>query len=127
MSLVWEGDRVANKMNRASARGIDATMSDCVRHGKSNHGAGAHAQRRFVTRTGELERSIRIQQQAKVRGDVVSGQWGSIGLIYARIMELGFQGPDDGETGYPYLRPAASEHYPSLPDRIKREFRRKTG
>lgn len=129
MTLKWEGDKVRRRVTRAAIAGIDATMSAAILHAKANHGASAHAARRFQTRTGELERSVRIVQPAKRHGRGVRGLWGSIGLIYARRIELGFQGKDArgavvSAPAYPFLRPAADEQYPKLAGRIKRAFRR---
>lgn len=127
--LEWKGDKLKRRVRRAAVAGIDTTMSACVLHAKANHGAGAHASRRFETQTGELERSTRIVEPAKASGKIVRGRWGSIGLVYARRIELGFQGKDRrgvvvNAPAYPFLFPASDEEYPKLKGRIKRAFRR---
>ncbi len=130
----WKGDKLKRKAEKASMLGIDATMSAAIRHAKSNHGAGAHAQQRFVTgghlRTtkqgaGALERSIRISRPARRERRGVVGIWGSQGIVYARRIELGFQGKDArgavvDAPAFPFLRPAAEAEYPKLAKRIRR-------
>lgn len=128
MALEWNGDDIKRQTVRAARLAIDATMSAAIIDAKSNHGAGAHAQGRFVSHTGELERGTRIVKPAKLRGRQVVGRWGVIGVIYARRIELGFQGKDSkGRTvdapSYSYLRPAAEREYPKLAKRLKRAAR----
>ncbi len=118
----WKGDKLKRKAEKASMLGIDATMSAAIMHAKSNHGGGGA---RFQTRTGELERSIRISKPARRDRRGVVGRWGSIGLIYARRIELGFQGKDArgavvDAPAFPFLRPAAEAEYPKLAKRIRR-------
>lgn len=129
MALRWEGDRLIRKMHRAEAEAVNTTMAACVKHAKAGHGKGAHAQKRFVTRSSDLERSLRIIQPAKRQRNATVGLWGSVGLAYARRIELGFQGKDKlgrvyDQTGFPFLRPAADAEYPKLGDRIDREIAR---
>lgn len=116
------------KVVAAAAAGIDATMAAAILHAKSEHGPGAHALARFESHTGELERSVRIVEPAREVGHAVRGLWGSVGLGYARRIELGFQGKDSAGRVYdappfPYLRPAAEAEYVRLADRIRRAFR----
>ena len=101
--------------------GINRTMSAAAVHAKRNHSAGAHAQGRFVTRTGTLEGSIRPVVAAHKRGDEFVGVWGSVDVEYALVLELGSFGRV-GIPPYPYLRPAAAAEYPNLPERIRRCF-----
>lgn len=129
MPLEWHGDRIKRRMTAAQESAVNATMQAAILHAKDNHGAGAHAARRFISRTGELERSIRIVQPARPKGRGVEGRWGSKGLIYARRIELGFQGKDAAgrvvdAPSYPYLIPAADAEYPKLGGRVARAFRR---
>lgn len=126
--LNWRGDELKRRAEKASMLGIDATMSAAIIHAKSNHGAGAHAGRRFVTDSSELERSIRISKPARRKGSSVVGTWGSIGIVYARRIELGFQGKDArgaiiNAPAFPFLRPAAEAEYPKLGERIRRAAR----
>ncbi len=127
MALNWRGPEVRAKVIAAAADGIDATMAAAILHAKSEHGAGAHALQRFESHTGELERSVRIVEPAREVGRAVRGLWGSVGLGYARRIELGFQGKDSLGRAYdappfPFLRPAAEAEYPKLADRIRRAF-----
>lgn len=128
MALDWKGDAVKRKYTRAAMLAIDATMAAAIIHARSNHGAGAHAAQRFVTRFSELERGTRIVQPARATRGAVVGRWGVRGVVYARRIELGFQGKDSrgrvfDQPGFPYLRPAAEEEYPKLPRRIRRAAR----
>lgn len=124
MSFVWRGDTVLSNLQAAAAAGIDATMAAAVLHAKSGHGRGAHGSQRFETQTGELERATRIIDPAKRIGKATVGRWGSLNNIYARRIELGFQGQDArGRSvhapAYPFLFPAARAEYPKLVGRIK--------
>ena len=123
--LNWKGDALKRKVERASVLGIDATMSAAIIHAKSNHGAGAHGQDRFVTHFSALEGGTRITQRARPDRSGVVGRWGVINVVYARRIELGFQGKDSAgrvidAQPFPYLRPAAQAEYPKLAGRIKR-------
>ena len=125
----WRGREVLALADRAAADAIDATMSAAILDAKANHGAGAHSVQRFITRTAELERSVRIVAPARRDARSMVGRWGSQGLAYARRIEVGFQGQDRAgrmvdADAYPYLRPAAEREYPKLADRIRRAFRR---
>ena len=126
--LEWKGDDVKRSMSRAVMLGIDATMSAAIIDAKRNHGAGAHGSRRFVTHSSELERGTRIVQHAKKSGRHIVGRWGVIDVVYARRIELGFQGKDRAgrvvnAPAFPYLRPAAEREYPNLRGRIRRAGR----
>lgn len=152
MALDWRGDDLKRRVEKAQKRAVDATMAAAVLHAKSGHSGGAHGGptgasfrqlsafsqgtvpimgpfvstgRRFITRTSDLERSIRITGPAKRDRGAVAGRWGSKGVIYARRIELGFQGKDAAgrvvdAPAYPYLRPAAQAEYPKLAKRIRR-------
>lgn len=124
MALDWQGDDVKRKMEGASALGIDATMSAAIMAARQGHGAGARGMGRFQSQSGELERGTRIVQRAARRGRHVVGRWGVIAVVYARRIELGFQGKDSrgrviAARPYPYLRPAAEKEYPNLKRRIR--------
>lgn len=125
--LNWRGPQVLAKVERSARDGVNATMAAAVLHAKANHGPGARSRQRFQTRTGELERSIRITQPAKTTRKRTFGRWGSKGVNYARRQELGFQGKDAAgrvvnAPAYPFLRPAAEAEYPKLAGRIRRAF-----
>ena len=79
----------------------------------------------LVNIPGELERSIGIIEHAKQTGGGARGLWGSQGIIYALILELGGQAGRALATtipAFPYLRPAADAQYPGLARRIKKAF-----
>ena len=125
----WRGDELKRKLARAAMLAVDATMSAAIIHAKSGHGAGAHGAGRFVTQSGELERGTRIVQKAKLTRTGVVGRWGVRGVVYARRIELGFQGKDRlgrviPTRPFPYLRPAAEKEYPNLRSRMRRAFAR---
>ena len=128
MSLEWHGQKVKQKVATASKAGVNATMQAAIIHARGSHGAGSHVTSRFESHTGELERSLRIVMSATVTtSGVVVGRWGSMGVNYARRIELGFQGKDSlgrtfNQPNYPFLRPAASAEYPKLTGRIRRGF-----
>lgn len=133
-SLTWNGDAITAKMRRAQIAGVNAVMSDCVVHAKTNHP--------WRNQTGVLEGSIDIAEGAAVVGDGVEGLWGSKDVLYALIHELGgtitpkkaralkFQLPDGSFRivksvtipARPYLRPAADALYPTLPAKIRKAF-----
>jgi len=138
-SLVWKGKALTDRMRRAQKLGINATMSQCVKHAKANHD--------WKNRTGVLEGSLGIAEYAREDADGVVGHWGSQDVKYALIHELGgtIQAVNakalaipmpDGEMAFvksvtiparPYLRPAADAQYPSLVDNIRAAFMRDTG
>ncbi len=127
MSLNWKGDAIKARLVAAQKSGVNTTMAACILHAKANHGAGAHGAQRFESQTGELERSTRIVQAAKRIGAAVVGRWGSLNNVYARRIELGFQGQDArgasvNAPAYPYLFPAARVEYPKLAARIKAAY-----
>lgn len=124
MAVNWKGGAVISKVQRAQIRAVNTTMAATVLHAKENHGPGAHGAGRFETQTASLERSIRIVEAAKriVRG--VKGTWGSTDTVYARRIELGFQGKDRkgrivDAPAFPFLIPAAQVEYPKLSGRIR--------
>ena len=128
--ITWRGKEVAALADRAAKLAIDATMAAAILHAKANHSAGAHSQQRFVTHHGGagLEGGIRITSPAARDSRGVVGRWGAIGIVYARRIELGFQGQDSrgrsvDAPAYPFLRPAAEAEYPKLRDRVRRAFR----
>lgn len=117
MSVKWEGDKVASKVERAQIEGINATMAAAAIHARRNHP--------WRNVTGILERSIGIAEHAKYRTSGAVGLWGSQDVRYALIHELGGQaGPGRRVTipARPYLRPAADAQYPGLARRIKKAF-----
>ena len=127
--LNWKGDKLKSDIVRAAVLAIDATMSAAITHAKSNHGPGARGGGRFQSRSGELERGTRIVQSAKRGSKGVVGRWGVRGVVYARRIELGFQGKDSlgrvfNQSPFPYLSPAAEVEYPKLAGRIRRALAR---
>lgn len=135
MALNWRGPQVQKRVESASELAVDATMQAASIDAKKGHRGPSAARntegitgkvsvRRFKTRTGELERSIRITQKAKRDSKGVFGRWGSKGVIYARRIELGFQGPNVDAPAFPFLRPAANVEYGNLASRIRRALGR---
>jgi len=124
MSVNWKGGAVISKMQRAQITAVNTTMAAAVLHAKENHGPGAHGAGRFQTRTASLERSIRIVEAAKrIRGGV-KGSYGSTDTVYARRIELGFQGKDSkgriyDQPAFPFMIPAAQVEHPKLAGRIR--------
>lgn len=127
--LDWKGDIVKADVTRAAILAIDATMSAAIIDAKTDHGPGAHGKQRFESHSGELERGTRIVKGAKRDAKGVVGRWGVRGVVYARRIELGFQGKDKAgrvvnAPPYPYLRPAAETEYPKLAGRVRRALDR---
>ena len=124
MSINWKGGAVVSKLRRAQITAVNTTMAAAVLHAKQNHGPGAHSSGRFQTQTASLERSVRIVKAAKRFSGGVIGTWGSTDTVYARRIELGFQGKDSAgrvidAPAYPFLIPAAQTEYPKLAGRIR--------
>ena len=125
MAVNWKGDKLKKRMRRAQIRAVDTTMAAAVLHAKLGHGPGAHGAGRFETQTGSLERSVRIVDAAQSIRRGARGLWGSTETVYARRIELGFQGKDSlgrvvDARAYPFLIPAAQAEYPKLAMRIRR-------
>lgn len=138
-SLRWNGDAITRRMRDAQTLGVNATMSDAVRHAKANHP--------WQNRQGRLEASINIVEPAREDGAGVVGTWGSTDVRYALIHELGgvivpvrakaLKIPQpDGSFRFvksvkipprPYLRPAADATYPQLAAKIRTAFERASG
>lgn len=133
-SLKWNGKALTAKMKRAQIKGVNNTMALCVQDAKNNHA--------WKNRTGVLEGSIDIAEGAHPEGAGIAGTWGSKGVVYALIHELGGTirpvkakalaiPQPDGSVRFvkqvtipprPYLRPAADANYPKLPALIKKAF-----
>ena len=103
--LDWKGNEVKRRILQAARRGIDETMGACVEDAQPN----------TPVVTGNLRRSIKIQELAQQRGDTVSGLWGSADVNYALWVETGAR----GRPGVNMLRGAASKEYPKLSGRIR--------
>ena len=115
MTLKWNGKKVTVRFRAAQVEGVEATMAAAAIHAKRNHP--------WINDTGELERSIGIIEHAKQTGRGARGVWGSQGVVYALILELGGQAGRALATtipAFPYLRPAADAQYPGLARRIKK-------
>ena len=124
MTVNWKGGAVISKMRRAQITAVNTTMAAAVLNAKDNHGPGAHSAGRFETQTASLERSIRIVEAAKRIAGGAKGTWGSTDTVYARRIELGFQGKDSAgrvvdAPAFPFLIPAAQVEYPKLAGRIR--------
>lgn len=105
--LKWNGDEIKRKVLEASKHGINATMSKAAIQAKRNHPG-------WRNRTGTAEGSVRITKFAEPRGNIVAGQWGSIGVNYVIWLEL--------KHGS-FLRNAAAKTYPSLKGEIQRALK----
>ncbi len=124
MTINWKGDAVVAKIRRAQITAVNTTMAAAVLNAKENHGPGAHGAGRFETQTASLERSVSIVEAAKRILGGAKGTWGSTDTIYARRIEIGFQGKTaDGKIvdapAFPFLLPAAAVEYPKLAGRIR--------
>lgn len=144
MALVWRGEQLVRKVERAEVDAVNAVMGLAIMDAKAEHGqqsaardlkgdvfniTGPTAERRFRNVSSELVRSTRILQGAKAIAEGVAGLWGSIGLAYANRIERGFQGKDKRgrnvkARAFPFLRPAANKTYPLLVGILRREIER---
>lgn len=127
--LQWQGQKRKQDMADAAVLAINATMTAAIIHARSNHSPGARGSGRFQSQSGELERGTKIVQPARRGRNGVVGRWGVRGVVYARRIELGFQGKDSlgrsfNQPEYPYLRPAAQVEYPKLGGRLRRAYQR---
>jgi phage gpG-like protein len=91
-SLVWNGKAVTDRMRAAQIEGVNRTMASCVRGAKDNHA--------WKNRTGILEGSIGVAENAAVKGAGVEGTWGSKDVKYASIHEQGGTIQHPGGTSY---------------------------
>src|SRR3990170_3743568 len=106
--LKWRGDKIPPSIDKVVRVAINTTMGACVAYAKANHS--------FINRTGTLERSIRIVQEARTRAARSLGVWGSAQVVYALFIEFGtFR-----INALPFLRPSAQVNYPKLAPTIKR-------
>ena len=111
MTLRWYGDRVQARLLEAIRQGIDETMAECVNKAKP----------KTPVLTGTLQGSIQFRP-AEVKGDSVSGVWGSFDVNYAIYVETGSL----GRPARNMLRSSAAEEYPRLIERIRRRYERTT-
>ena len=107
--LDWKGPGVKRSVLEATRMGIDETMTQAVAAAKPKyyHGHGLV--------TGVLQGSIRAEP-AQIRGDKVSGRWGSFDVRYALFVEIGRK----GRAGQKQLRTAADQTYPNLEGNIRK-------
>ena len=108
MSLVWYGDDVVARTERAIREGIDEVTSACVRS----------AIPLAPIKTGALRGSIRMIPAREVRTGVIAGLWGSFNINYAIFQELG----TIYMSGKRFLRRAANRHYGQLRAAIGRRL-----
>jgi hypothetical protein len=130
-TLNWKGEEVNNRVRAAVLWGMDSVMTDCVSTAKST----------VHVKTSILQGSIQMRP-AQQEGDIARGYWGSFAVKYAIWVEQGTEphvifpktkkalfwpGADHpvrfvlhpGNPPYPFLVPAAEQHYPSLGLRIQ--------
>ena len=108
MTLQWHGPDIVDRVKKASRQGIDDTLNDAV----------PEAKERTPVVTGLLQGSIQARP-ATIRGDNISGLWGSFDVEYARVVEEGAQ----NRPARRMLQQAADENYPNLRDNILRRYR----
>jgi hypothetical protein len=121
--LIWNGEDLKAKKDRACIWGVNKTLENCVRGAKREH--------KFKNRSSTLEGSIQARPAQK-DGNAVKGEWGSYNLDYAASIEGGSKAHDipnafgkgitvrhPGIKALPFLRPQADKHYPKLLGLIK--------
>lgn len=105
--LNWKGDDVFRSVIAAARTGIDQTTAAAVVHAKAIHP--------WRNVTGTAEGSIQMRPARVVRNMIVTGQFGSYGVIYFFWLELG----TIKMIAMPCLRPALDVEGPKLTERIK--------
>ncbi len=103
----WRGQQLRASIRRAVKDEVNETGKQAVQHAKQNHEG-------WVYRSGNAERSIRIQTRATFQGSQCVLTWGSVGIVYFRRLEY--------EHGHA-LQNAAAATYPGLPRRIRARLR----
>lgn len=119
VTIQWHGEAVIRRLRRATAEGINATMTDAVLRAKRSHP--------WRNRTGFAEGSIRILVPATAATAAIEGVWGSSGVRYMARLEFGFQGVDRAgrlidQRARPALRPAQQIAVRRLARRIRTAF-----
>lgn len=104
MSVDWFGDKIKAKMQRACIIGINQTMGESIAYAKQNHP--------FTNRTSTAEKSIRIVESAKLKGEAIVGVWGSASTKYFKFLELG--------TGLTTTRTSISQRVAGAKSSIKK-------
>lgn len=106
--LVWNGDAIARRAQRASAEAIDETTE----------GAAEIAKQLVHVRTRLLQSRIDTIP-AEVQGEQVVGAFGvPDDPGYALDQEF-----EEEPRGRAYMRPAADQEFPKLASRVARRFR----
>ena len=120
----WHGAQVAATLQAAQVDAVNRIMAKVVQHAKANHDA-------WQNQTGILEGGIRVVDYAAPTATGAAGLWGVADVVYARRMELGFQGTDAkgrhvNAQPRPWLRPAADAVYggDQLAQQVARSLKR---
>jgi hypothetical protein len=131
VKMEWHGDARMMDLLEAMRWGIDSMMADCIKTAKGL----------VPRRTTILQGSIQMRPSV-IQGVQVTGHWGSYAVNYAWYVEAGtrphmifprvkkalyWKGAahpvpwvsHPGTAARPYLQPAADQHYPSLPLRVR--------
>ena len=94
-TLDWNGAQVQRKIEERAIKAIDRKLSEAVIEAKSSH-------RGWRNVTGTAEGSVKVQEWARKRGNLILGSWGSRGVDYVLSLEL-YKGS--------FLRRAAAKVY----------------
>lgn len=139
--VTWNGTQIRNHVFQSTKNAINEVMGDCV----------AEAQPNTPYVTGNLRRSIKIQELAKQERETVAGLWGSADVDYALAVESGTDGgpvqvsahtrqikrtgttqsvrahtrETNPRPGVNMLRNAADSNYKNLAPKIKANLRNK--
>jgi len=101
----WYGDRILDKVQKASVEAIDEVLEDTAKDAASNHW--------WASRSGNLEGAI-VAEAAERTPRGARGRFGS-------TQHEGFYGLFL-ERKTPFLRPAADRQFPKLAAAIKRRL-----
>ena len=105
----WNDKEVLERVNQATRKGIDETTHACV----------PVAMSLVRVRYGILRGSLQARPAQHEPGRGWVGLWGSFDVNYAlwqEIIHFRYAGHR------PYLRPAADQVYPTLPERIRKHL-----
>ena len=79
--MIWNGDKISKDIEDRARKAIDRKLSKAVIEAKSNHKGWKNV-------TGTAEGSVRVQQFAKRRGNLILGSWGSVAVNYVLALEI---------------------------------------
>ena len=77
----WNAGKIQKEVEDRAIKAIDKKLSAVVIDAKKNH-------REWQNVTGTAEGSVKVQEWARKRGNLIIGSWGSVGVDYVLGLEL---------------------------------------